>query len=208
MTEQILFNKDASILLIEERERKDIVIGAPHHTLGGVKQMPCPEHMFGDENTGFIARRIAEIMNISSVIACNYRVDSNKNLRTDYSLQIAQWSPQYLIELHGHGAQKISDDTIEISSGIKERNEKSKFFAEILKSKFNNINSLKRFYINGDFFTIHFKAAKTSTIIDSRWTPFHIELPPSMRLDTSNNLPPFIEEAIECMVETITQVCT
>ncbi len=36
MTEQISFLETANILITEERERKDIVIGAPHHSVGGV----------------------------------------------------------------------------------------------------------------------------------------------------------------------------
>ncbi|MDF7820022.1 hypothetical protein P1X15_20545, partial [Runella sp. MFBS21] len=109
MTEQILHEKNASILLIEQRENDEVVIGAPHHTLGGVKNMPCPEHTSGDENTGFVARQLAEQIKSSSVIACNYRVDPNKSLNTDYSTQIAKWEPKFLIEIHGHGAKKIDN---------------------------------------------------------------------------------------------------
>jgi hypothetical protein len=89
--EIILSNKTASILLIEERERKDIIICAPHHSVGGIKSLPCPEHPDSDENSGLIARQIAEYLNLSSIIACNYRIDPNKNLRTDYSIQMSVW---------------------------------------------------------------------------------------------------------------------
>ena len=105
LSKLILSEKKRTILLIEERDRKDIVICAPHHTLKGIEYMPCPEHKDGDENTGFIAFEIAEKLNISSIIACNYRTDSNKSLQTDYSTQILKWSPNFLIEIHGHGGK-------------------------------------------------------------------------------------------------------
>jgi hypothetical protein len=207
MTEQILHEKTASILLIEEREMKDIVVCAPHHTVGGVTNMPCPEHTDGDENTGFIARQIAEDLKAPSMIACNYRVDPNKNLRTDYSLQLAQWNPKYLIEIHGHGARKVDDYTIEISSGSIKRNEASILFSTTLTSKFQNHEALKKYKVHGDYNKIHFRAAKTATIIDDRWTPFHIELPPSIRLDNESKLPNFIEAFNLLLAETIKEVC-
>ena len=143
MTEQILLLETASILLIEERERKDILIGAPHHSVGGVKFLPCVEHPDADENSGFIARQIAEALKLSSIIACNYRVDPNKNLRTDYSMQIAQWTPKFLIEIHGHGAKSISDNFIEISAGSLKRNNFSKLFASTLQDNYQAMTDLK-----------------------------------------------------------------
>lgn len=210
MSEHVLLEKDSSILLIEERRRKDIVIGAPHHTLGGVKKMPCPEHTDGDENTGFIARKIAESLNIPSVIACNYRIDPNKNLRTDYALQIAQWAPKYLIEIHGHGAKggkKPDNNTIEISSGKLERNKLSILFAETLTKKFTEHQELRTYRFIGDFENIHFKASSTATIIDDRWTAFHIELPPSIRLANDNNLTSFTDDFVKGLSETISEIC-
>jgi len=210
MSDQILAHKTASILLIELRHRNDIIVCAPHHTLGGVKNMPCPEHTDGDENTGFIARQIAEKMDLSSIIACNYRIDPNKNLRTDYSLQISQWAPKYLIEIHGHGAKggkKPDNSTIEISSGKIERNEISKFFATTLKNRLQNYELVKNYKVCGDFNHIYFTAGKTATIIDDRWIPIHIELPPSIRLDSSNGLPGFVDDFVICLTETIDEVC-
>ncbi|MBS1761728.1 MAG: hypothetical protein JSR00_02530 [Bacteroidetes bacterium] len=207
MTDQILINKTASILLIEERDNNEVIICAPHHTLGGVKDMPCPEHTDGDENTGFIARQLAEQIKSSSVIACNYRIDPNKNLTTDYSTQIAKWKPKYLIEIHGHGARKRDNFCIEVSSGKIERNEISKLFATTLKNKFRDNDILKDYKVCGDFNHIYFKAAKTATIIDDRWTPIHIELPPSIRLDKDSNLPTFAAEFIKYLNETISEIC-
>jgi len=208
MTEQILLLKTASILLTEERERKDIVIGAPHHSVGGVKILPCVEHPDADENSGFIARQIAETLKLSSIIACNYRVDPNKNLRPDYSMQIAQWTPKYLIEIHGHGAKAISDNLIEISTGSLTKNDFSKLFASTLQAKLSNNEELKKYVALGDFSKLHFKGTKSATIIDESWTPLHIELPPSLRLNpTDNKLPKFASDLTKYLIDTITEVC-
>ena len=207
MTTKILFEKSASILLIEQRENRKIVLGAPHHTLGGIKNMPCPEHTDGDENTGFIAQQLAEQINCCSIIACNYPIDPNKSLSTDYSVQIEKWNPKYLIEIHGHGAKKIDDLRIEISSGKIESNEISKLFATTLKNKFNSNDILKKYDVCGDFNKIYFRASKTATIIDNRWTAIHIELPPSIRNNENNTLPTFSSEFIKYLYETINEVC-
>lgn len=202
-TKQILSNKKASILIVEERNRKAIVIGAPHHSPGGVRELPCPEHPYSDENTGLIALQIAEQLSLSSIIACNYRIDPNKNLGTDYAMQIAAWSPKYLIEIHGHGARKINNNKIEISCGTPERSNLSTLFAKTLQTKLTLQNTLSGYEVNGEFESLHFKASKTATIIDQRWIPFHIELPPSLRINTGDNLPDFIL----ALIETINEVC-
>jgi len=208
MTEQILYFKTESILLTEERERKDILICAPHHSAGGVKNMPCAEHPDADENSGFIARQIAETLKLSSIIACNYRIDPNKNLKTDYSMQIAKWKPKYLIEIHGHGAKAISDNLIEISSGNLLRNDFSKLFASTLQNKLSSNQELKKYVALGDFSKLHFKGSKSATIIDERWIPFHIELPPSLRLNSNNNqLPKNALYLTKYLIETINEVC-
>ena len=216
MTESILLEKTTR-LLIQERERKDIVIGAPHHTPGGIGEMPCPDHTDGDENAGLIANKIADILNLSSIIACNYHIDSNKSLGTDYSLQIIKWKPTYLIEIHGHGAKKkergkkreCNDECIEISSGNKARSDDSERFAEVLKSKFQNYEDLKDYNVYGEFERLHFQASSSATIATDLWLPFHIELPPSLRKDKENdNKPPkFIDDFVKCLTDTIKEIC-
>lgn len=205
--EEILFNKKASILFIEERSRKEIVIGAPHHTVGGVTNMPCPEHTAGDENTGFIARQIAENLNCSSIIACNYKIDPNKSLQSDYATQIGQWKPKYLIEIHGHGGKKIKENIIEISSGSKEKEKYSIAFSKTLSKKFEQNESLKIFEVNGEFEKIYFKASKTATIIDDKWISFHIELPPKIRLNNNDSLPENFNDFTNYITETILEIC-
>ena len=206
MTNDVLQNK-TSILLIEERDRKDIIVGAPHHTPGGVKNMPCPEHHDGDENAGVIARQIADELKLSSIIACYYPIDSNKNLQTDYSIQIINWKPKYLIEIHGHGAKKIKDNAIEISSGSEEMNTISMEFSKCLQDKIQKKDNLKGYSINGDYKKIYFKASTTATITHHSWTSIHIELPPSLRLTSKNRLPRKTKKFIQLLEETITEVC-
>jgi hypothetical protein len=203
--ESILSEKE-TILLIKEQERKDIIVGSPHHTPGGVAKMPCKDHEVGDENTGFITYKLAEKLKTSFIIACNYHIDSNKNLETVYSRQIKQWKPKYLIEIHGHGGKKAGLDCIEISSGNDRRNDKSKNFAQILKKKLDNYKELKKYEVDGDFDCIYFKATSSATITTDLWIPFHIELPPSIRKD-NNDLPAFIDDFVNCLKETIEEVC-
>lgn len=104
--ELMLEATETSLLIIEERARHDIVVGVPHHAPAGVSQLPCPEHRPSDENAGFIGRHLAERLGCCSVIACNYTIDANKHLRSDYTMQIAAWRPTVLIEIHGHGKTK------------------------------------------------------------------------------------------------------
>jgi hypothetical protein len=207
MANEILSNKTASILFIEERDNKNIVIGAPHHSLGGVKYLPCPEHKDADENTGFIARAIADKLSASSIIACNYKVDANKNLQTDYCKQIENWKPKYLIEIHGHGGKKAGKKIIEISSGSLLLTEYSKQFAESLNKNLALNNELKEFNANGDFDQIYFKAENSVSIINERWISFHIELPPLLRLNEKNELPNYFPQFNEYLIATIIEIC-
>ena len=88
--EQYLEATDASLLVIEERGQTDFVIGVPHHAPVGTPTLPCPEHENSDENAGFLGRYLAEKLDCCSAIACNYPIDVNKSLQSDYSMQIAR----------------------------------------------------------------------------------------------------------------------
>lgn len=207
--DSILNNKSSSILLIEERTRKDIIICAPHHTIGGIKALPCPEHPESDENTGLIAREIAEFLSASSIIACNYRIDPNKNLRTDYSLQILHWNPKYLIEIHGHGGKRVDGNKIEISSGNSDRSSYSIGLAKQLKENMTKYLDLNEYEVIGDFNKIHFKAQTSATITYKNWVPFHIEIPPSLRLDPLTQLlPTKASNFIKSLIASISDFCT
>ena len=99
-----------SLLIIEERGNNDIVVGVPHHAPAGKDFLPCPVHKESDENVGFLGRDVAEKLDCHSVIACNYTIDVNKCLSSDYIVQISKWKPAYLVEIHGYGKTKPNDD--------------------------------------------------------------------------------------------------
>ncbi len=206
--EELLNRSQTTLLISENRDSPSIVIGAPHHAPGGTKNLPCLEHPDSDENTGVIAHRLAEISQFNSVIACNYTIDPNKDLSTDYSKQIIAWNPRFLIEIHGHGARKIDNDTIEVSSGREDKNPWSIKFAEAMQSYMAQKDFLKDYKVLGDINHLHFKARNTKTITHEGWISFHIELPPSLRVDSNNNLP---EEStiqlLSVLVATIKDVC-
>lgn len=183
--ELMLESTEPSLLIIEERKRKDIVVGVPHHAPAGIPTLPCSEHSDADENAGFLGRYIAEKLECCSIIACNYTVDVNKFFRTDYTMQIASWNPKVLIEIHGHGGKKANSD-VEISSGSSYNDEFSKDLAEKLKSSFSTVNELKTLSVCGEYLKLKFKARKAVTISDGRWVPYHIELPPVLRKPPNN----------------------
>ena len=178
--ELMLESVEPSILIIEERKRKDIVIGVPHHAPAGETTLPCIEHPDADENAGFFGRYLAERIGCCSVIACNYPVDVNKYFRTDYTMQIANWNPKVLIEIHGHGGQKARSD-IEISSGGIDNEKFSMDLADRLLKSFSTLDELKSISVCGEYNEIYFKASSAVTISDGRWMPYHIELPPNLR---------------------------
>jgi hypothetical protein len=202
-----LFSQFETTLITEKCLRNDILIAAPHHAIGGVKELHCSPNRASDENTGLIAYEIAKKLNCSFVIACNATSDPNKSLETDYSKQIIEWSPKYLIEIHGHGGKRGREKVIEISSGSKVKNKFSNPFASTLQSILTNLDNLNELVIKGNFDEIYFKATNTATIIDNRWIAFHIELPPSLRLNYDKNLPENCSEFIKALSDTISEKC-
>ncbi|MBC8489713.1 MAG: hypothetical protein H8D45_27150 [Bacteroidetes bacterium] len=217
MNHEAILKSKKTILFAEKRRMTRIVIGSPHHAPGGVENLPCKEHPDADENSGIIARRVAEKLRASSIIACNYHIDANKNLGTDYSLQIAKWKPKYLIEIHGHSGKKTGNHRhrktgekaktrIEISSGSESRNELSKKFASVLQKKLEQNPELKTLTVYGDFNEIRFTASKTATITSGNWKALHIELPPMLRKN-GKKLPKIANGFINILEETIAEVC-
>jgi len=169
LEEQILLNDRISVLLSKEGKNNDICIGVPHHAPLGKKILPCPTHKDSDENAGLIGLKISKQLDCSYVIACNYYIDSNKCMYSDYSRRIVSYNPRLLVEIHGHGGKNSNFD-IEISCGNKEKNDKSKLFAEILSSYY------EKHSICGDFDRIRFTASKTPTINTEKWLGIHIEI--------------------------------
>ena len=193
-TKELLAAAGPSMLIIEERETTDIVIGVPHHAPAGTTKLPCPEHEVSDENTGHLGHYLAERLKCSSVIACNYTFDANKCLRTDYAMQIAKWAPKILIEIHAHSGGRLAKD-VEISCGSKSRNDHSVELATKLKGLLAGMPKLNEISINGDFDLIPggLRASQTATINDSRWLAYHLELAPKLRRPrTKTGEPPAI----------------
>jgi hypothetical protein len=178
--ELILESTEASLLIIQERASKDIVVGVPHHAPAGQPTLPCPDHPDSDENAGFLGRYLAERLCCCSIIACNYTVDVNKCLRSDYAIQIAGWDPKVLVEIHGHDGTKARSN-IEVSSGSADNDRFSKGLAENLRIFCSTVEGLKGFSICGEYSKLYFKASSAVTISNGRWISYHIELPPELR---------------------------
>lgn len=182
--ELMLEATEPALLIIEERARKDIVVGVPHHAPAGIPFLPCPDHKDADENAGFLGRFLSEKLNCCSIIACNYKIDVNKFFRSDYSMQIAGWNPKVLVEIHGHAGTAKSD--IEISSGSSKNDKFSKLLAEKLLTFLSTVQALKGLSVCGEYSKLKFTATKSVTISDGRWVPYHIELPPLLRKPRNN----------------------
>jgi hypothetical protein len=185
--ELMLEATNVSLLIIEKRTHKDIVVGVPHHAPAGTLTLPCCEHPNADENVGFLGRYLAETLGCYNVIACNYTFDVNKYFRSDYSMQIAAWGPKVLVEIHGHAVKKKTpDNLIEISSGSRANDRFSKVLADKLQLEINSNDNLKSLTLNvkGEYDNLQLPASESVTISDGRWVPYHIELPPCLRIPT------------------------
>lgn len=204
--ELMLEARDTSLLIIETRRCRDIIVGVPHHAPAGVEHLPCLEHDAADENAGFLGGYLAERLDACSVIACNYPFDVNKYFRTDYSTQIAIWDPKVLVEIHGHGSGEAKYD-IEISSGAS-NNDHSEALAGKLITKLSAIKELDSFTICGSHNKLGLAARKAVTINDGRWVPYHIELPRAIRIpSTSTGKPPKIGYLFcEALAEALTEL--
>lgn len=208
MDDNFLEISSRSMLVFEPRKHNTIVIGVPHHAPAGMAKLPCAEHSYADENVGFIGRYIAEALDSASVVACNYPIDVNKSLATDYARIIASLKPQYLIEIHGHGSES-GNFNVEISSGRKERTI-SQLLAEAILGQTRLIDDLKTITISGDFDKIYFRATKSPTITSDSWIPLHMELSPELRLpggDHSIRPSSRAYRFADCIIKAIRKVC-
>jgi hypothetical protein len=178
--ETLLEISDLSLLVIQNRPRNSVVVGVPHHAPAGTDSLPCLEHQEADENTGFLGLYLAERLNCSCVIACNYPVDSNKYFRSDYTMQIAAWNPKVLVEIHGHNGKKARS-SIEISSGGGGNAVYAQALAEKLAGLLRAEEALRNFTVCGDYEKIYYKASNAVTIGGARWVGYHVELPPNLR---------------------------
>jgi hypothetical protein len=176
----ILQLSEPSLLIVEDRPERDIVVGVPHHAPAGTDSLPCTAHPESDENAGFLGRYLAGLLKCPSVIACNYPVDVNKYFRSDYSMQIAQWNPKVLVEIHGHGGRKANFD-VEISSGSAQNNRYSVKFAEDMAVALAAMKPFPKLTMSGEYDKVYFKASDSVTITDGRWVAYHMELPRALR---------------------------
>ena len=186
-------------LLITVGKVKEIVIGVPHHAPLGVSNLPCKEHPYADENSGYLGYEVARLLNCSSIIACNSHIDPNKDKDSDYCKNIMSWKPKILVEIHGHGGKDANFD-IEISSGSSSKNIWSKKLAEGLRTQFTKLPLLQGYTLSGNFNAIHFKAKNSFTISTSEWVAFHIELPKSIR-ESKNKYSIFCDSLAEAINE-------
>ncbi|MDZ7579697.1 MAG: hypothetical protein U5R30_03495 [Deltaproteobacteria bacterium] len=175
-----LESTEQSLLITENRARYDIIVGVPHHAPAGVPNLPCPEHSDSDENAGFIGWHLAKQLNCCSVIACNSPVDPNKHLNSDYAMQIVEWNPSVLIEIHGHGKVRSKYD-VEISCGSIEHTRYSEDLAAAIDRRISEDTDFADISVCGRFIDLYFRATKTLTITDERWIAYHIELSPRLR---------------------------
>lgn len=216
----ILKINDTSILISKMNHQSNIVVGVPHHTPVGTFMMPCEDHIYGDQNTGYVGYNIAESLNCNFLCACNYFIDPNKknnNNYSDYYVALEKCNPKYLVEIHGHGVEHCGND-IEISSGSKE----DEFHAIKLKDEIRRIigaqleedeinedlRNLEKININADFNKIYYKASKSATIVDKRWISYHIELPLILRIEDNNGyLPKIGLKFVNILCKSIKNVC-
>jgi hypothetical protein len=176
----MLESTEPSRLIVETRQRADRVVGVPHHAPAGTPHLPCAAHSDSDENTGFLGRYLAERLDCCSIIACNYTIDANKHLHSDYTMQIAHWRPSILIEIHGHGKVRSRYD-VEISCGSAASTNYSEDLAAAINRQCAGDTDLADISVCGRFNDIYFRATKTLTITDMRWLAYHIELSPRLR---------------------------
>lgn len=185
----ILRSTQHALLIVEDRSRSDIVIGAPHHAPAGTPHMPCPEHSDADENTGFLGRRLADRLDCCSIVVCNATVDPNKTLDSDYARQIARWQPRILIEIHGHGKVRSPYD-VEISCGSVDHSAHAEALAADVRRRIAGQAEFADVTVCGRFGDIYFKATRTLTITDARWLAYHIELSSRLRKPTAGGTGP------------------
>lgn len=184
--EDMLGFSEPSLLIIEERTIKKVVVGVPHHAPDGTTTLRCLKSRDSDENAGFLGRYVAETLDCCSIIACNYTIDVNKFFRSDYTMQIAGWNPNVLIEIHGHGGKKAKHD-IEISSGGSDNDRYSQQLATKLAGILAATDDLKSLSVCGEYSELYFKASESVTISDGRWIAYHIELPPKLRKQSDSS---------------------
>ncbi len=107
-------------------------------------------------------------------------IDPNKHLRSDYTMQIAAWSPSVLVEIHGHGKVRTPYD-VEISCGSSEFTSYSEALADGINRWLSADPDFADVSVCGRFADLYFRATRSLTIADARWLSYHIELSSRLR---------------------------
>lgn len=191
-----LMKSDLSLLIVDFQKASRVTVGVPHHTPAGKSFMPTPRKRPGDENAGFIGRVLADELGASFVCACNYFLDPNKSLETDYSRAIIRSNPRVLIEIHGHGQYNTEND-IEISCGSRKEEVFAVQLMEKLQEKLGQEDiplALQELKIEARFDKIYFQATQAATIKKSPWRAYHIELPQLLRVSSGDPGVPTVGE--------------
>lgn len=169
--------------------QNNIIISAPHHAKKGVDHIANGSRP-ADNNTGYIARNIADHLKSTMLVVSEASVDPNKTNGTYYKHTVDS-KPNVLTEIHGHLSGNYD---IEVSCG----SEKLSIYSEVLAEKIeyylnqiaNGLNDedlaeeLRNITICGEYNKIKMKASHTKTIQEAypQTMPYHIELHKSMRV--------------------------
>ncbi|MEW6623914.1 MAG: hypothetical protein AB1420_12440 [Bacillota bacterium] len=213
MVYTVLDKHNISILVADIKENSIITIGTPHHTPGGVLDMRSCISRVGDENVGYLGFHVADMLKCSFICACNYFIDPNKSMQTDYSKAIIKSKPKYLIEIHGHGKRNSQND-VEISCGSRQKEDHAirlqmKLTELIGQFVLTNSNweDLRKIKIEAEFDKIFYRATKTATITEQKWEAYHIELSPMLRKDNNSKVPEIGLKFSELLARAIKEIC-
>lgn len=204
-----LMTGDLTLLIVDLKKSSRLTVGVPHHTPGGRSFMPTLKKRPGDENAGFLGELLAEKLQASFVCACNYFLDPNKSLDTDYSRAIIRSNPKVLVEVHGHG-HRNTDNDVEISCGSKKEEIYAVQLMDQLKERLKADHmppKLKELKIEARFDRIYFRATGAATIKKPVWRAYHIETPQFLRLaEDGPDVPEEGKIFIKLLAETLEKI--
>ncbi len=197
--------------------KNPVVVAAPHHIPEGADIMPCGRP--GDENTGYLAGKIAELLKCTMIIAANASYDPNKQ-EGKYMDALFERKPGIIIETHGHDGTQTEND-IEISCGARSFTSLSRRLAESASLYLSELaaslretepyiaSSLSALKVEGCFDKIYFQARRTTSLRYARERgiiPYHIEHPEHITKGTGREIPPlaaYVTRAVSAAILTI-----
>ena len=167
--------KKRNNLLKKDYGCNGIIISAPHHSPKGLENIAGGTRP-ADNNTGYVARNIADHCKGQLVIATRATEDPNKTEGTFHKHTVGK-SPNVYVEIHGHVSANYD---IEISCGAESHTEHSEKLAGKVKQYLANIATnvemskpemaerLRNLTVCGNYEDIKMKANGTKTITDAR----------------------------------------